>query len=42
MFSHLYSEMVVGGLTLKNCLTMAPLYLRYAGDGGTVSDVMTI
>lgn len=37
MYPHLFSEMMVGGLTLKNRLTMAPLYLGYAGMEGTVS-----
>lgn len=37
---HLFSSLDVGGLTLKNRLTMAPLYLGYAGEGGTVSDGM--
>jgi 2,4-dienoyl-CoA reductase (NADPH2) len=40
MFDHLFSKIVVGGLTLQNRLTMAPLYLGYAGEGGTVSDVL--
>jgi len=40
MYPHLFSEMVVGGLTLKNRLTMAPLYLGYAGAEGTVSDMV--
>lgn len=34
MYPHLFTEMVVGGLTLKNRLTMAPLYLGYAGQTG--------
>jgi 2,4-dienoyl-CoA reductase (NADPH2) len=40
MYKNLFSEIVIGGLTLKNRLTMAPLYLGYAGEGGTVSDVL--
>ena len=40
MYPHLFSEMTVGGLTLKNRLTMAPLYLGYAGADGTVSDMV--
>ncbi len=40
MKKRLFSEIVVGGLTLKNRLTMAPLYLGYAGEGGTVSDML--
>jgi 2,4-dienoyl-CoA reductase (NADPH2) len=39
MFSHLFSKIAVGGKELKNRLTMAPLYLGYAGDGGTVSEL---
>ncbi len=35
MYRHLFSEMTIRGLTLKNRLTMAPLYLGYAGEGGT-------
>ena len=31
MHSHLYSPVTIQGLTLKNRLTMAPLYLGYAG-----------
>ena len=34
MYPHLFSEILVGGLTFKNRLTMAPLYLGYAGTGG--------
>ena len=40
MYPHLFSEIRVGGLTLKNRLTMAPLYLGYAGSEGTVSDMV--
>ncbi|MDY6792092.1 MAG: NADH:flavin oxidoreductase [Thermodesulfobacteriota bacterium] len=40
MYTHLFSELNVGGVTLKNRLTMAPLYLGYAGDGGTVSQLL--
>ncbi len=40
MYPHLFSEILVGGLTFKNRLTMAPLYLGYAGTGGTVSDMV--
>jgi len=39
MYPHLFSEAQIAGLTLKNRLTMAPLYLGYAGEGGTVSDM---
>lgn len=40
MYRHLFSEIVVGGRSLKNRLTMAPLYLGYADKGGTVSHVL--
>jgi NADPH2 dehydrogenase len=40
MNTHLFSELKVSGITLKNRLTMAPLYLGYAGEGGTVSDLL--
>ena len=40
MYKHLFSEIIIKGLTLKNRLIMAPLYLGYAGEGGTVSDML--
>jgi 2,4-dienoyl-CoA reductase (NADPH2) len=40
MYENLFSTMTIKGLTLKNRLTMAPLYLGYAGEGGTVSDML--
>ena len=40
MYPHLFSEITIEGLTLKNRLTMAPLYLGYAGQGGTVSELL--
>jgi 2,4-dienoyl-CoA reductase-like NADH-dependent reductase (Old Yellow Enzyme family) len=40
MYKHLFSKLAVGGLTLKNRLTMAPLYLGYAAEGGSVSSVL--
>jgi 2,4-dienoyl-CoA reductase-like NADH-dependent reductase (Old Yellow Enzyme family) len=40
MHPHLFSKIAVGGKELKNRLTMAPLYLGYAGVGGTVSDLV--
>jgi 2,4-dienoyl-CoA reductase (NADPH2) len=40
MYPHLFSELSIGRLVLKNRLTMAPLYLGYAGEGGTVSDLL--
>ncbi len=39
MYSHLFSTITVGGKELKNRITMAPLYLGYAGEGGTVSEL---
>ncbi len=40
MYKNLFSEITIDGLTLKNRLTMAPLYLGYAGKGGTISDML--
>lgn len=40
MYSHLFEPLEIEGLDLKNRLTMAPLYLGYAGEGGTVSDML--
>lgn len=40
MYNYLFSEITIKGLTLKNRLTMAPLYLGYAGEGGKVSDML--
>ena len=40
MYKYLFSEITIAGLTLRNRLTMAPLYLGYAGQGGTVSDML--
>ncbi len=40
MYPQLFSEIQVGGLSLKNRLTMAPLYLGYAGEGGTVTPLL--
>ena len=40
MYNNLFSAITIKGLTLKNRLTMAPLYLGYAGQGGTVSDML--
>jgi 2,4-dienoyl-CoA reductase-like NADH-dependent reductase (Old Yellow Enzyme family) len=39
MYPHLFSKITVGRMELKNRLTMAPLYLGYAGEGGTVSEL---
>jgi NADPH2 dehydrogenase len=40
MYPHLFSKITVGGKELKNRLIMAPLYLGYAGQGGTVSELI--
>ncbi len=40
MYKNLFSEISIKGLNLKNRITMAPLYLGYAGEGGTVSDML--
>ncbi|MDJ0855431.1 MAG: NADH:flavin oxidoreductase [Desulfobacterales bacterium] len=40
MYTHLFSEIEIQGIVLKNRLTMAPLYLGYAGEGGTASDML--
>lgn len=40
MYPKLFSEIEISGITLKNRLTMAPLYLGYAGEGGTVSPLL--
>jgi len=40
MYSHLFSPMSVGGIDLANRIAMAPLYLGYAGEGGTVSPLL--
>ena len=40
MYKNLFSEITIQGLTLKNRLIMAPLYLGYAAKDGTVSDTM--
>jgi NADPH2 dehydrogenase len=39
-FNHLFSPLNIGKLSLKNRITMAPLYLGYAGEGGTVSRLL--
>lgn len=40
MYSHLFEAFNVGGLNLKNRLIMAPLYLGYAGEGGTICNLL--
>jgi 2,4-dienoyl-CoA reductase-like NADH-dependent reductase (Old Yellow Enzyme family) len=40
MFEHLFSLLQLGGARLKNRLTMAPLFLGYAGTEGLVSPLL--
>ena len=40
MYPNLFSQLTIQGIVLKNRLTMAPLYLGYAGEGGTVSNML--
>ncbi len=40
MYSHLFKPLEVGGLSLRNRLAMAPMYLGYAGEGGSISDLL--
>ena len=40
MYKRLFSPIVIGGLTFKNRLTMAPTYLGYAGEGGKISRML--
>ncbi len=40
MTDPLFTPIELGGISLKNRLTMAPLYLGYAGAGGTVSPLL--
>jgi len=35
MHDQLFTPFTIGKVTLRNRLTMAPLYLGYAGTGGT-------
>ena len=39
-FKNLFSPLKIGQLTLRNRITMAPLYLGYGGEGGTVSKLL--
>jgi 2,4-dienoyl-CoA reductase (NADPH2) len=39
-FPHLFSPLKIQNVVLKNRLTMAPLYLGYAGEGGSVSSLL--
>jgi NADPH2 dehydrogenase len=40
MYHHLFSQIAVQGVTLKNRITMAPLYLGYAAEGGGISPML--
>jgi 2,4-dienoyl-CoA reductase (NADPH2) len=40
MYDSLFETFEINGLTLKNRLTMAPLYLGYAGEGGSISTLL--
>lgn len=40
MYSHLFESLEIGGLKFKNRLIMPPLYLGYAGYGGTVTELL--
>lgn len=40
MYTHLFSPIEIQGKTFPNRITMAPLYLGYAGEGGTVSTLL--
>jgi NADPH2 dehydrogenase len=40
MYPHLFSKFQINGIELKNRMVMAPLYLGYAAEGGTVSSLL--
>lgn len=40
MYNSLFSKITIQGLIFKNRLTMAPLYLGYAEEGGRVSEML--
>jgi NADPH2 dehydrogenase len=40
MSSRLFEPFEIGGLKLRNRLTMAPMYLGYAGEGGSVTNAL--
>lgn len=40
VYTELFRPMTIKGLRLKNRITMAPLYLGYAGPGGTASPLL--
>ena len=42
IYPKLFSPLKLGGLKLKNRITMAPLYLGYAGAGGKVSPLLPL
>jgi NADPH2 dehydrogenase len=39
-YSHIFTSIDMGGVTLKNRVTMAPIYLGYAAPDGGVSPLM--
>ena len=40
MYSRLFEPFEIGSLNLRNRLTMVPMYLGYAGEGGSVSNLL--
>jgi 2,4-dienoyl-CoA reductase (NADPH2) len=40
MTTKIFSSLDIDGITLSNRITMTPLYLGYAGEGGTVSPLL--
>jgi len=40
MYTPLFSPIDVGGKRLENRIVMAPLYLGYAGEGGTITPLL--
>lgn len=40
MYTHLFSPVDVGGKNLDNRIVMTPLYLGYAGEGGTITPML--
>ena len=40
MTRNIFEPLEINGITLSNRITMAPLYLGYAGEGGTVSPLL--
>ena len=39
-YKNLFKPLDLNGLRLKNRITMAPLYLGYAGEGGRISRLL--